>query len=208
MLSVHWCSRVKLAPRVSVPRSNNKANGELVSEWELRANRSFWTYESLWDLMGWVWECSEGWPKAQQSPSVSPLKDHGEQVKFSMIGKAQIHIHLPKRRSGKQQRSQLQVTPRTHYETGPHRSSCHKHDRQENWEDMTWVGPWQMIDQVIAISDEATCSVDEVRAEIVIWLHFSNTIHTASIIHLENYIMKWILVYKYNVYHTNESGSN
>lgn len=75
--------------------------------------------------------------------------------------KRQIHTHLPKRRSGKQQRSQLQVSPRIPYEIGPHRSCCHKHERQVTWEDTTWAGQWQMTDQVIAISDEVTCSVGE-----------------------------------------------
>lgn len=104
--------------------------------------------------MGWVWGCSESWPKAQQSPSVSPLKSHGEQVQFSMIGKAQIYTRLPKRRSGKQQRSQLQVSPRIHYETGLYVNCCNEEERQDNWEDTTWVGQWQMIDQLTAIREE------------------------------------------------------
>lgn len=137
----------KVSPHVSVPRSNNKANW--TSEWrELRANCSFWTYGSLWDLMEWVWECSESGPKGQQSPSVSPLKGHGGQVKFSMIGKT--YTHLPKKKCGKQ-RSQLQGSPRRHYEIGPHRSCCHKHGRQENWEDTTWAGQWQMADQLPSV---------------------------------------------------------
>lgn len=157
--------------------------------------------------MGWVWRCSESWPKAQQSRSVSPLKGCGEHIKFSTIGKTRIYTQLPKRRSGKQQRSQLQVSPRTHYEIGPYGSCCHERERQDNWEDKTWVCQWQMFDQLIAIRDEVTCSVDEGRAEISIWLCFSNTFDAASIIHLENYTMKWVLVYKDYVYHTGESGS-
>lgn len=71
-----------------------------------------------------------------------------------------------------------------------------------------WAGQWQMTDQLIAIGGDVTCSVDEGREEIAIWLHFSNTIDAASVIHLENYITKWILVYKDNVYHTKETDTN
>lgn len=169
-----WCSRVKLAPKSQCQEATTK---QRVNHWTKRRVKK---HLCILDILKSMGPSEMGlrvpsWLTALQSHAVSSLKGHGDQGKSWMTGKVQIYTHVPKRRSGKLQAHQLQVSPWTHSEMSPQGSCCYDHERQRgHLEEPTWIYQWWMLDQLIAVWVNWKNLLSG-RMVVVIWLHFINT---------------------------------